>query len=290
MRYNFTECLSILSKEDIDRVYQRILGKKEFNLRQKYINPRTRNAYLLFANSVILKETHYFVYQKINTLINQHHRLNILDLGIGEGLMWKRVLENIHKQPDITLKITGIDYSDTALKQLKINLSRFSYCGVTPIKANLSKLDVKTLPERPDIVLSSLSLHHLRMRDKLKIISKIYHLNPKLFIIIEVDHNLEMIRDARLRNISATLLYKDVFDTVRSMTDTRHREQILNNFYYDEYVSILKSSRLGLGEKYIALSDWSSILCGSGFKINDIKISFTGVNNVYKIGILEMRR
>ncbi|MCX7959159.1 MAG: hypothetical protein N3B13_08940, partial [Deltaproteobacteria bacterium] len=83
--------------------------------------------------------------------------------------------------------------------------------------------------------------------------------------------------------------YRDVFDTVRSIEDQEDSELILHNFYYDELLNILKSDSDGLEERYIPLSEWMNIMRSANIRLTDVRITFTGINNIYRIGIIEGR-
>lgn len=290
MRYKLSDFFDLLHPQDrlaLLEIYNR--GRLR-SLRSRYQNKKIRDAYTLFTGTLILKEAYYFIYEKLSQILQKKDSVRIIDLGIGEGSMWKRIF-NFSRDlfQNRRIEITGIDYSKVALKRIDENLSDLPFCSILPIRLNLKNIDNIGLSIRPDLIVSSLALHHLRLRDKLKVLKKITSLRSDYIIIVEVDYNLEKIDNLFVRNLSTTLLYRDVFETIRAFNSKRIATEILNNFYYEEYLNILKATRLGLEERYITLSDWAELFQSLGMKIDEIKNTFCGINNIYKIGIISIR-
>lgn len=286
MKFDIDIYKSILSAADSLNLNKRLDARRSLSLRDKYHAINVRNAYVDFASSVVMKEAYSYVYKKLKDLSGRDGTLTILDLGIGEGMMWQKVFAYPSKFRSTKLNIIGVDFSKTALKRLKENLSAPRFCNIHPINTNISKIDLRAIPAQPDIAISCLSLHHLKYRDKIRLINHISSSGIKNILIVEVDHSLETIKDIHLRNISATLLYRDVFDTIRVFSDHRSND-ILDNFYYDEYATIIKSCCKDLEEKYLNLSEWAAMIIGAGMRINDMRITFSGINNIYRIGIID---
>ncbi|MCX7944741.1 MAG: class I SAM-dependent methyltransferase [Deltaproteobacteria bacterium] len=288
MKFDLAEYLTVLSPKDRVGIERHLLVKKK-GLLNKYNMPGTREAYTLFAGTIVLRDTYKFIKDKIESMLGSVENLTVLDLGIGEGFMWNKILSSLQPSLRKRIGIVGIDFSHIALKHLKKNLSGFSLNGLEIIRADMNELDLVKLNLNPDVVISSLALHHLNMREKVKIINGIKKSFDTKLMLSEVDFNLEAIEDIRLRNYAASLLYRDVFDTIRSIESQKNAELILHNFYYDEFLNILKSDNPSLEERYIPLSEWMNIMRSANIKLTDIRITLTGINNIYRIGIIEGR-
>ncbi|MCX7959158.1 MAG: hypothetical protein N3B13_08935, partial [Deltaproteobacteria bacterium] len=71
---------------------------------------------------------------------------------------------------------------------------------------DINNLDYVRLNLNPDIIISSLTLHHLNMREKIKIINGMKNIFNTKILLSEVDFNLETINDIKLRNVSINFL------------------------------------------------------------------------------------
>lgn len=104
----------------------------------------------------------------------------VLDLGAGTGIMSSFILEKYPKS-----KLTLIDLSDGMLEIAK---ERFSdHSNITYIASDYTTFDYK---EQYDLVISSLSIHHLIDSDKQKLFKKLYSTMTPGSIFINVDQVL----------------------------------------------------------------------------------------------------
>ncbi|MNI18398.1 Trans-aconitate 2-methyltransferase [compost metagenome] len=92
------------------------------------------------------------------------HTPNILDLGAGTGLFSSLLLQ---KYPQA--KLTLIDISEKMLEIAKLRLS-----GFADIDYILDDYTHFVSPEKFDIIISSLSIHHLSDHDKVKLFNNTY--------------------------------------------------------------------------------------------------------------------
>jgi tRNA (cmo5U34)-methyltransferase len=104
--------------------------------------------------------------------------IEVLDLGAGTGLFSKHVLE---KYPDARFLLY-----DVADKMLDVARERF--CG-NPQQFEFTTGDYRTLqvPHDFDLVISSLSIHHLTHEEKQDLFRKIYSILKKSGTFIHVD-------------------------------------------------------------------------------------------------------
>lgn len=104
----------------------------------------------------------------------------VLDLGAGTGLMSSFILEKYPKS-----KLTLIDLSDGMLEIAK---ERFiDHPNITYIASDYTKFDYK---EQYDLVISSLSIHHMIDSDKQELFKKLYSIMTPGSIFINVDQVL----------------------------------------------------------------------------------------------------
>ncbi len=281
--------LLILSEEDQEAIYNKLFrnsDNKTFTIEERYKNPEIRKAYYKLTRSIIMKEGYVFVYEKIKELLKEKKEIRVVDLGVGEGVMWYYLLPHIKEFSNAKIHIVGVDISEPALQKLNENLYNSGIFYLETVKANIKELDDKIFKPTPDIVLSSLTLHHISYEDKANLIKRISNLNVKKSIIIEVDYNLEKISNLETRNALATILYKDVFESVRGFMEKEYNKEILDIFY-DELIGIIKSPLDDVEEKYISVADWIQLFSKEGFTLVDIQKSFTGINNLWNIYAIE---
>ena len=110
----------------------------------------------------------------------EKHTLSVLDLGAGTGLMSSFVLQ---KHPNS--KLTLIDLSEGMLDIAK---ARFS--DNTSIKFIVSDYTQFEYTEKYDLVISSLSIHHLTDSEKKELFQKLYSIMTPDSIFINVDQVL----------------------------------------------------------------------------------------------------
>lgn len=285
MKYDvIVNILESLFAEKYEDIFDYLNNKKTNKVR--YSNNKIREAYELFAGSRILADAYY----ELSKLISEYnlYPLNILDLGIGEGLMWKKVFFYINRDQLKHINLTGVDYSKNGLNKVLANISTYKLNHINLIKSNIKKFNFENKYLKNQWLISCLTLHHLKYKDKLGIIRRAIQNGIRRISIIEVDYDLEGIKDDYLRAYSAALLYRDVFDSIKYETGEEASKEILRRFYYDELISIMNSSYLSLEERYISLIDWYKIMISYGLQVNLMERTYSGVNNIYHIGILDV--
>ena len=107
-------------------------------------------------------------YQTAVELTKKFNNPSILDLGAGTGILTE-LLHQTHPQSRITLVDMSANMLDKAKNKFN-NIDNFTY-----IEDNYLTMDLK---ENYDIIISSLSIHHLNDKEKYTLYRKIYqHLN-----------------------------------------------------------------------------------------------------------------
>jgi len=291
MRFEEIQKISnIFSVTDSAKLKQFYLEKKSRRTRIRYKNVQIRQAYELFANSKILSDAYYTFANLLYNSLNTRH--TILDLGIGEAIMWKKVLFYIPDDAIKNLGIVGVDFSENGLVNAKKYLSYLPLNRLKLIKSNIKKTEFKQINKsyKVDHLVSCLALHHLKYRDKIKVLKQAIKNGINRITLIEVDYNLETIYDDRLRNYAGALLYRDVFDSIRAEIGSNDSAEILNSFYYEELLHIFNSTIRTLDERYLPLIEWKTVLESLRMKIDLIKRTYSGINNIYHIGIIDASR
>jgi tRNA (cmo5U34)-methyltransferase len=91
-------------------------------------------------------------------------KVKVLELGIGTGLTAETILQQL---PDSDY--TGIDYSETMLKNAKRKLAKYNP------KLVLKDYSINRLPGNNDLVVSVISIHHQRSdKDKKELFKKVF--------------------------------------------------------------------------------------------------------------------
>lgn len=119
--------------------------------------------------------------QGIKTLLNGKfidRNLSIIDLGCGNGDMLRAVAEFGLKN-NLNLKLTGIDANEYTLNYAR-SLSK-GYSNIDYLKMNIT--DDQSLAMKADIFLCTLTLHHFKDEEILKILSKL-KINAGIGIVI----------------------------------------------------------------------------------------------------------
>lgn len=206
-----------------------MLSKEGFNLwadgyDQTVELSEERNEYPFAGYKEILNN----IYQEIM----QHPESSILDIGIGTGVLAKRLYEHGHS-------ITGLDFSDRmlALSKEKIPTGQFMQWDISNGVPN-------ELPNSPfDFIVSTYTLHHLSDTDKIVFLKTIaHHLKP-----------------------GGSILIGDIAFTSRDDLDSC-RKANSHQWDDDEFYFVHDELALSLSEaftiRYKQVSD-----CGGGFKL-----------------------
>ncbi len=109
-------------------------------------------------------------------LTQKYENPEILDLGAGTGIL-TQLIHNQHPQSNITL----VDLSTEMLKKAK---EKFKNKNFKYIEADYLKHDFKN---KYDIIVSSLSIHHLTDKEKQELYKKIYEMLKPNGIFINAD-------------------------------------------------------------------------------------------------------
>lgn len=107
--------------------------------------------------------------------------ISILDVGCGNGDML-RTLSDYAKQNDINFRLHGIDAND-----FTINHARSLSVGYANISYSVSDIFEYDLPERYDIILCTLTLHHFKDPELLDLL-KYFERQSRIGIVINDLH------------------------------------------------------------------------------------------------------
>ncbi len=164
-------------------------------------------------------------YQTAVELTKKFNNPSILDLGAGTGILTE-LLHQIHPQSRITLVDMSANMLDKAKNKFN-NIDNFTY-----IEDNYLTMDLK---ENYDIIISSLSIHHLNDKEKYTLYRKIYqHLNnqgvfinadeviaptdtlEKLYVEKETTH---LLKQDLTNDEKEEILYRRTLDTPSTLKD-----------------------------------------------------------------------
>lgn len=164
-------------------------------------------------------------YQTAVELTKKFNNPSILDLGAGTGILTE-LLHQIHPQSRITLVDMSANMLDKAKNKFN-NIDNFTY-----IEDNYLTMDFK---ENYDIIISSLSIHHLNDKEKYTLYRKIYqHLNnqgvfinadeviaptdtlEKLYVEKETTH---LLKQDLTNDEKEEILYRRTLDTPSTLKD-----------------------------------------------------------------------
>ena len=164
-------------------------------------------------------------YQTAVELTKKFNNPSILDLGAGTGILTE-LLHQTHPQSRITLVDMSANMLDKAKNKFN-NIDNFTY-----IEDNYLTMDFK---ENYDIIISSLSIHHLNDKEKYTLYRKIYqHLNnqgvfinadeviaptdtlEKLYVEKETTH---LLKQDLTNDEKEEILYRRTLDTPSTLKD-----------------------------------------------------------------------
>lgn len=164
-------------------------------------------------------------YQTAVELTKKFNNPSILDLGAGTGILTE-LLHQIHPQSRITLVDMSANMLDKAKNKFN-NIDNFTY-----IEDNYLTMDFK---DNYDIIISSLSIHHLNDKEKYTLYRKIYqHLNnqgvfinadeviaptdtlEKLYVEKETTH---LLKQDLTNDEKEEILYRRTLDTPSTLKD-----------------------------------------------------------------------
>ena len=164
-------------------------------------------------------------YQTAVELTKKFNNPSILDLGAGTGILTE-LLHQTHPQSRITLVDMSANMLDKAKNKFN-NIDNFTY-----IEDNYLTMDFK---DNYDIIISSLSIHHLNDKEKYTLYRKIYqHLNnqgvfinadeviaptdtlEKLYVEKETTH---LLKQDLTNDEKEEILYRRTLDTPSTLKD-----------------------------------------------------------------------
>ena len=164
-------------------------------------------------------------YQTAVELTKKFNNPTILDLGAGTGILTE-LLHQTHPQSRITLVDMSANMLDKAKNKFN-NIDNFTY-----IEDNYLTMDFK---DNYDIIISSLSIHHLNDKEKYTLYRKIYqHLNnhgvfinadeviaptvtlEKLYVEKETTH---LLKQDLTNDEKDEILYRRTLDTPSTLKD-----------------------------------------------------------------------
>ncbi|MBO7718651.1 MAG: class I SAM-dependent methyltransferase [Methanosphaera sp.] len=164
-------------------------------------------------------------YQTAVELTKKFNNPSILDLGAGTGILTE-LLHQSHPQSRITLVDMSANMLDKAKNKFN-NIDNFTY-----IEDNYLTMDFK---DNYDIIISSLSIHHLNDKEKYTLYRKIYqHLNnqgvfinadeviaptdtlEKLYVEKETTH---LLKQDLTNDEKEEILYRRTLDTPSTLKD-----------------------------------------------------------------------
>ncbi|MBR3212895.1 MAG: class I SAM-dependent methyltransferase [Methanosphaera sp.] len=164
-------------------------------------------------------------YQTAVELTKKFNNPSILDLGAGTGILTE-LLHQIHPRSRITLVDMSANMLDKAKNKFN-NIDNFTY-----IEDNYLTMDFK---DNYDIIISSLSIHHLNDKEKYTLYRKIYqHLNnqgvfinadeviaptdtlEKLYVEKETTH---LLKQDLTNDEKEEILYRRTLDTPSTLKD-----------------------------------------------------------------------
>ena len=231
---------------------------------------------------------HRFANHVILSAIAGEREVYLLDLGIGSGLQWFHLMEQLAALPEgaPTLHLTGIDIPavsgdpDQRLRETGERLQQharrlgidFSYQGIA---SKLEEIDLTALPVAPSQVLvvnSALTLHHIPDQlvaepdERDRILLQIKALRPRVFTLTEPDseHNkldyLPRLRES-LRH------YYTVFDVLDTLLppDLPERQIIEEEFFGREITNVVSCEGNRRVERHERDEAWQRRLVRTGF-------------------------
>lgn len=249
---------------------------------------------MISAFGVLVKSTplvtfgHMFANLTIMHAVANAQEIHVLDLGIGSGVQWYHLLDQLANRPGGApkVRITGIDIAaatgapehrlqETGKRLMEYAASLNIVATYSCIATKLEEFDLRTLtfPANETLVINSaLTLHHIPdqltvtpdQRDK--VLKQIKALKPAVFTLTEPDseHNkLEFM--PRLRE--SLRHYYTVFDVLDTLlpAEMSERQIIEQEFFGREIINVTSCEGLARVERHERNEAWQRRLTRLGF-------------------------
>lgn len=168
----------------------------------------------------------------------KNDKFKILDLGIGTGYLAEHIIK---KFPNV--KIIGIDISKNMMSLAKRRLDNYQH----NTKFFISSIQYFSFVEKFDLVLGTLSIHHLTKEEKQSLYNKVHsHLKPKgLFIIGDmIKGNTKALNEKLYRNFKSQIIKSYGREQGTKNYNLWHKEDIPESI--NDTISMLKQSKFKL--------------------------------------------
>lgn len=224
--------------------------------------------------------------------------LVILELGVGPGHQLECLLGDAVAWPVKSLRVIGVDLCPAYLAEAAGRVERaaeglsfpVTFHGVAASFTNLEHADLRW---KPQIVASTLALHHLPWRQKTEFFRVVPHWGAHGFFIGEVDGMLDQRPgEPDARPEAGRELYQSVFRAVSEQAGLGPTVAAsVNRFFFEpELRRIVANPYEERGEYYVPGADWEHFLAESGFGRTEVRETFAAADGRYRLVAVTGRR
>ena len=213
-------------------------------------------------------------------------KLTLVDIGIGSGAqevkLASQLIENGSHVTD--MKVVGIEPMDTMANAAKANLNED--LGVN-IDLQIEKTTAQELPDsvvsnikgKVDVVLATISIHHGDIEDKRKVLETIKKMDPKYFVLSDVnsDHESDLSANSDELATNVRRFYSLAYQFLCEWADQNlpGRDDVkaaFLKFHFDEARNILtRDPDIAVKDYHTTAERWQKLLEEEGFEIQNPK-------------------
>jgi len=191
-------------------------------------------AYAHIAKSPVVSNLHLAANNIMVDMINKEDPITIIDIGIGPGEQMVKLVSALRNSGyQGTIDIFGIDISEQMIEKSSIKLSKLPDVRTQFMLGKFEDIPIKDIRKilgntQISALVASISIHHVPRAKKVDLLRKIRLIDPRLFVLGEVnsDHEdyLEYMSDKYIYNLRRFFLNVH-WGLIDSTDDLRLREQ-----------------------------------------------------------------
>lgn len=263
-----------------------------------YSQAEIQNLYAAFATSAILEKMREAYAGFIASEVHAGEDLVILELGVGPGHQFEYLVSQATLWPVRSLRVIGVDLCPTYLTEAADRLERaarelpfpVTFHGVAASFTDLGALD---LGWKPALAVSTLALHHLTWKQKVRFFREVPRWGVRGFFIGEVDSLVDWRPgEPDAGRETGRELYQSVFRAVNEQAglDPAVAAKVNRYFFEPEQRRIVENSYARRGEYYVSQADWLRFLIDSGFGVTNACETFVATDGGYRLVAVTGRR
>ncbi|MGE5575577.1 MAG: class I SAM-dependent methyltransferase [Syntrophothermus sp.] len=277
------------------RFSPRLLGEgghdRACDLKSWYSDLAVQQLYAAFASCAILSSLREAYVSFVRENLRPREDLVLLELGVGPGHQLAHLLSSAVDWPLHSLTIIGVDLSAPLLAEAEERVQkhggRFRYpMQFHAIQASFENLSISDLPAKPDLVASTLALHHLPYTAKQRFLGEVARWGSRALFLGEVDALLDRLPFGSGELITRAIdLYESVFRAVIEESGLSRvvAEQVNQSFFEPELWKVVACPYAQRGEYFLPAEEWRRLLQVAGFFMATSRPVYSSKDGKYRL-------